>query len=178
VACSAFRASRRRRTFGQPRNSFCVCSFVYSSHAGISFLRIVTGLLLLLALFAFCGWLYFSRQRATGLPAGLLLYERCRPPTPPAAACFTPPPPLGPPRHLIETTEGLVPVEVKSGACPRSGPHAAHVAQLMTYCVLVEDTLGNAGFRRPLSPGFTPWCTSAFNPSNSRDSSLRMSRAV
>jgi len=24
-------------------------------------------------------------------------------------------------------------------ACPRSGPHAGHVAQLMTYCVLVED---------------------------------------
>jgi len=120
----------------------------------------------------------FQPSKATGLPAGLLVYERCRPPTPPAAACFTPPPPLGPPRHLIETTEGLVPVEVKSGACPRSGPHAAHVAQLMTYCVLVEDTLGNAGFRRPLSPGFTPWCTSAFNPSNSRDSSLRMSRAV
>jgi CRISPR-associated exonuclease Cas4 len=47
----------------------------------------------------------------------------------------------GRPDYLIETAEGLVPVELKSGACPRSGPHAAHVAQLMTYCVLVEDTL-------------------------------------
>jgi hypothetical protein len=47
----------------------------------------------------------------------------------------------GRPDYLIETTEGLIPVELKSGACSRSGPHAAHVAQLMTYYVLVEDTL-------------------------------------
>jgi hypothetical protein len=45
------------------------------------------------------------------------------------------------PDCLIETTDGLVPVELKSGVCPRSGPHAPHVAQLMTYYVLVEDTL-------------------------------------
>ena len=55
----------------------------------------------------------------------------------------------GRPDYLIERTEGLVPVELKSGACPRSGPHAAHVAQLMTYCVLVEDTLA-----RPVPYGF------------------------
>jgi hypothetical protein len=34
----------------------------------------VTGLLVVLALFAFCGWLYFSRRSATGLPA-LLVYD-------------------------------------------------------------------------------------------------------
>jgi hypothetical protein len=54
-----------------------VCSFVHSSRPGISILRIVTGLLLLLA-FAFCGWLYFSRRSAAGLPAGLLVYDEGR----------------------------------------------------------------------------------------------------
>jgi hypothetical protein len=31
----------------------------------------------------------------------------------------------GRPDYLIETAAGLVPVELKSGACPRSGPRAA-----------------------------------------------------
>jgi CRISPR-associated exonuclease Cas4 len=101
----------------------------------------VTGLLVLLALFAFCAWLYFSRRSATGLPAGLLVYDDAgrqhlqRPLVSHRLRL------AGRPDYLIETAEGLVPVELKSGACPRSGPHAAHVAQLMTYCVLVEDTL-------------------------------------
>ena len=101
----------------------------------------MTGLLVLLALFAFCGWLYFSRRSATGLPAGLLVYDDAgrqhlqRPLVSHRLRL------AGRPDYLIETAAGLVPVELKSGACPRSGPHAAHVAQLMTYCVLVEDTL-------------------------------------
>jgi hypothetical protein len=99
----------------------------------------VTGLLVFLALFAFCGWLYFSRRSATGLPAGLLVYDAGRQhlqrPLVSHRLRLA-----GRPDYLIETAEGLVPVELKSGACPRSGPHAAHVAQLMTYCVLVEDT--------------------------------------
>jgi len=101
----------------------------------------VTGLLVLLALFAFCGWLYFSRRSATGLPAGLLVYDDAgrqhlqRPLVSHRLRL------AGRPDYLIETAAGLVPVELKSGACPRSGPHAAHVAQLMTYCVLAEDAL-------------------------------------
>ena len=101
----------------------------------------MTGLLVLLALFAFCGWLYFSRRSATGLPAGLLVYDDAgrqhlqRPLVSHRLRL------AGRPDYLIETAAGVVPVELKSGACPRSGPHAAHVAQLMTYCVLVEDTL-------------------------------------
>jgi CRISPR-associated exonuclease Cas4 len=101
----------------------------------------VTGLLVLLALFAFCGWLYFSRRSATGLPAGLLVYDDAgrqhlqRPLVSHRLRL------AGRPDYLIETAAGLVPVELKSSACPRSGPHAAHVAQLMTYCVLVEDAL-------------------------------------
>ena len=108
----------------------------------------MTGLLVLLALFAFCGWLYFSRRSATGLPAGLLVYDDAgrqhlqRPRVSHRLRL------AGRPDYLIETAEGLVPVELKSGACPRSGPHAAHVVQLMTYCVLVEDA-----FARPVPYG-------------------------
>ena len=100
----------------------------------------MTGIILLLALFAFRGWLYFSRRSATGLP-GVLVYDDAgrqhlqRPLVSRRLHL------AGRPDYLIETAEGLVPVELKSGACPRSGPHAAHVAQLMAYCVLVEDTL-------------------------------------
>ena len=145
MAWGAFRASRRCRTFCPARKSLRVCSFVGSPCAGVSILRMVTGLLLLLALFAFCGWLYFSRRSATGLPAGLLVYDDAgrqhlqRPLVSHRLHL------AGRPDYLIETAEGLVPVELKSGACPRSGPHAAHVAQLMTYCVLVEDA-----FARPV----------------------------
>src|SRR6516164_3611443 len=82
-----------------------------------------------------------SRRSAASLPAGLLVYDD--------AGCQHLRRPLVShrlrlafrPDFLIETAEGLVPVELKSGACPRSRPHAAHVAQLMAYCVLVEDTL-------------------------------------
>ena len=148
MACGSFRASRPRRTFGPARESLRVCSVVTSARSGVSILRIVTGVLLLLALFALCGWLYFSRRSATGLPAGLLVYDDAgrqhlqRPLVSHRLRL------AGRPDYLVETAEGLVPVELKSGACPRSGPHAAHVVQLMTYCVLVEDV-----FARPVPYG-------------------------
>jgi CRISPR-associated exonuclease Cas4 len=137
----AFRARRLRRTFGPTRNNFRLCSRSPSPRTRVSILRIVTGLLVFLALFAFCGWLYFTRRSSTGLPAGLLVYDdagrqHLQRPLVSHRLCLS-----GRSDYLIETAAGLVPVELKSGACPRSGPHAAHVAQLMTYCVLVEDTL-------------------------------------
>jgi CRISPR-associated exonuclease Cas4 len=45
---------------------------------------------------------------------------------------------------LVETNDGLVPVEVKSREYPRSGPYASDAAELTAYCVLVEDTTGVA----------------------------------
>ena len=101
----------------------------------------MTILLLLLALFAFCVWLYFSCRSATGLPPGLLVDDDAGRQHPQRPLVLRRLRLLGRPDYLIETTEGLVPVELKSGACPRSRPHAARVAQLMTYYVLVEDTL-------------------------------------
>ncbi|HEV7842271.1 MAG TPA: CRISPR-associated protein Cas4 [Pyrinomonadaceae bacterium] len=49
----------------------------------------------------------------------------------------------GRPDYLIETKEGIVPVEIKSTAFPRSGrPYEAHVMQLICYCLLCEETTG------------------------------------
>ena len=50
---------------------------------------------------------------------------------------------VGRPDYLIEADGGVVPVEVKSAACPPDGrPRDSHLAQLAAYCLLVEDVLG------------------------------------
>ncbi|HEX7312324.1 MAG TPA: PD-(D/E)XK nuclease family protein [Pyrinomonadaceae bacterium] len=50
---------------------------------------------------------------------------------------------VGRPDYLIEAEGGVVPVEVKSTACPPGGrPYDSHLAQLAAYCLLVEDVLG------------------------------------
>jgi CRISPR-associated exonuclease Cas4 len=52
---------------------------------------------------------------------------------------------VGRPDYLIEAEGGVVPVEVKSTACPPGGrPYDSHLAQLAAYCLLVEDVLGAA----------------------------------
>jgi CRISPR-associated exonuclease Cas4 len=48
----------------------------------------------------------------------------------------------GKPDYLVEAANGLIPVELKSRNCPRSGPHEGEVAQVTAYCVLVEDSFG------------------------------------
>jgi CRISPR-associated exonuclease Cas4 len=48
----------------------------------------------------------------------------------------------GKPDYLVARSNELIPVEVKSRRCPPSGPHASDAAQLMAYCVLVEDSCG------------------------------------
>ena len=48
----------------------------------------------------------------------------------------------GKPDYLVEAPNGLIPVELKSRNCPRSGPHESEAAQVTAYCVLVEDSFG------------------------------------
>ena len=48
----------------------------------------------------------------------------------------------GKPDYLVERSNELIPVEVKSCRCPSSGPYASNAAQLTAYCVLVEDCCG------------------------------------
>ena len=53
----------------------------------------------------------------------------------------------GKPDYLVEAANGLIPVELKSRNCPRSGPREGAVAQVTAYCVLVEDSFGAAAPR-------------------------------
>ena len=50
----------------------------------------------------------------------------------------------GKPDYLLEAVNGLIPVELKSRNCSRSGPHEGEVAQVTAYCVLVEYSFGAA----------------------------------
>ena len=48
----------------------------------------------------------------------------------------------GRPDYLVETTNGIIPVEIKSKTCPPSGrPYDSHVMQLICYCLLCEETM-------------------------------------
>ena len=117
----------------------------------------LVGLLCVLALVAFITRRAALREATrTGLPEGALLYSdtgapvgRVAPVTvdergerqekPLVSQTFEL---TGRPDYLIEGDEGVIPVEVKSAACPSSGrPYDSHVAQLAAYCLLVEDAL-------------------------------------
>jgi CRISPR-associated protein Cas4 len=50
---------------------------------------------------------------------------------------------VGRPDYLVRTDAGIVPVEAKSATCPPNGvPYESHLMQLVSYCLLVEDALG------------------------------------
>lgn len=78
-------------------------------------------------------------RRETGLPAGRVSYvdtgawDRCERPLFSSRHRLT-----GRPDYLVQSSEGLIPVEVKSGVAPAQ-PYPAHLLQLAAYCLLVED---------------------------------------
>jgi hypothetical protein len=108
----------------------------------------VTGLLYYLRSSQSAGGSTSAIEVPLGLPAELLVYDDAGRQRLQRPLVSHRPRLAGRPDYLIETAAGFVPVKLKSDACPRSGPHAAHVAQLMTYCVLVEDA-----FARPVPYG-------------------------
>jgi CRISPR-associated exonuclease Cas4 len=87
-----------------------------------------------LALFRLSG----RRRQALGLPEGRVLYSdtglRREVLEPLYADDLNL---VGRPDYLVESKEGLVPVEVKSGRTP-SKPFDSHIYQLAAYCVLVQ----------------------------------------
>ena len=89
---------------------------------------------------ALAGWLYFRRHK-TGLPPGTVVYTDTgkrhlgRPLVSRRYGL------AGRPDYLVHTGHGVVPVELKSARCPRSGPRDGDIAQVLAYCVLVEDVL-------------------------------------
>lgn len=96
-------------------------------------------------------------RRQAGLPAGRVTYadtgawDRCERPLFSAYYRLT-----GRPDYLVRSREGLIPVEVKSGATPHQ-PHAGHILQLAAYCLLVEDQEG-----RPPPYGILKYADRAF----------------
>jgi len=79
----------------------------------------------------------------SGLPSGRLIYvdtdNEWHPPEKPlytAAHNLT-----GKPDYLVETSAGIIPVEVKSSTAP-AVPYLGHILQLAAYCLLVEETTG------------------------------------
>lgn len=79
-------------------------------------------------------------RRGTGLPQGRVVYED-------TGAWGRPEKPLfskalqltGKPDYLVQTKRGIIPVEVKSGNAPPSGPYETHIFQLAAYCALVTE---------------------------------------
>lgn len=79
----------------------------------------------------------------SGLPSGRLIYvdtdDEWRPADKPlysAAHNLT-----GKPDYLVETSAGVIPVEVKSSRAP-AVPYLGHILQLAAYSLLVEETTG------------------------------------
>jgi CRISPR-associated exonuclease Cas4 len=81
-------------------------------------------------------------RRGAGLPLGRVTYVdtgawgRCERPLFSNQHRLT-----GRPDYLVRVRDGIVPVEVKSGAAPPQ-PYQAHVLQLAAYCLLVEEQEG------------------------------------
>ncbi len=48
----------------------------------------------------------------------------------------------GKPDYIIQNSDGLIPVEVKTGRTPQREPYLNHIMQLMAYCYLTEETYG------------------------------------
>lgn len=50
---------------------------------------------------------------------------------------------IGKPDYLVETNEGIIPIEVKSTKCPANGrAYDSHIMQLAVYCLLAEEAIG------------------------------------
>jgi CRISPR-associated exonuclease Cas4 len=81
--------------------------------------------------------------RRSRLPAGNIVYRDTDP-------CVKPARPLrshrygllGRPDYLISSGGSLIPAELKKSRCPAAGPHDHHAAQLLGYCLLVENAMG------------------------------------
>lgn len=96
-----------------------------------------------LALVAILLWRYSRRQRENlGLPAGRVIsidtggWQRCAQPLYSARYRLA-----GKPDYLVQTSRGLVPVEVKPGRSA-SQPYASDILQLGAYLLLVREETG------------------------------------
>jgi len=112
----------------------------------------MTSFATLLAVLAFTallgGWLALRRATRTrykaGLPSGRVVYADTGDWRSPDKPFFSAKYGLaGKPDYVVETRAGLIPIEVKSRSAPPE-PYASHVLQLVTYCLLVEESENQA----------------------------------
>ncbi len=97
-------------------------------------------LLLLLGLIFL--WLSGRRQKASGLPAGRIIYSDTQHWKPLEKPLFDPDSGLtGRPDYLVEQKDCIIPIEIKSGRAPEN-PYDSHIYQLAAYCHLVQVTYG------------------------------------
>lgn len=83
-------------------------------------------------------WLSTRQRRGLGLPEGRLIYEDSGEQRRLGQPLFAEDLNLvGKPDYLIQSKQGLIPVEVKTGRTPQR-PFESHVYQLAAYCALVE----------------------------------------
>jgi len=89
-------------------------------------------------------WLLGRRRySSTGLPSGHILSADVGAAFPQSRSITSKRYGLtGKPDYVVRVLDGVVPVEIKSGNCPRSGrPHDSHRYQIAAYCLLLEETL-------------------------------------
>ncbi len=85
-------------------------------------------------------WIGRRQRRASGVPAGQVLYRDTGGGTRVEKPLYDPISGLaGKPDYLVHENGAIIPVEVKSGRAP-SLPYDSHVFQLAAYCLLVERT--------------------------------------
>lgn len=84
-------------------------------------------------------WISGRQRRATGLPAGRVVYRdhnkwgKIETPLYDPTFNLT-----GKPDYLVENSDGIIPVEVKSSRL-KSTPYDSHIYQLAAYCLLIEQ---------------------------------------
>ncbi|MEX1247493.1 MAG: Dna2/Cas4 domain-containing protein [Anaerolineales bacterium] len=94
--------------------------------------------ILLFVLAALLLWLSARQRSGLGLPGGRVLYEDSGAQRQLELPLFAEDLTLvGKPDYLVQSKQGLVPVEVKSGRTPKR-PFQSHIFQLAAYCALVE----------------------------------------
>lgn len=105
-------------------------------------MTITPGMILAALLLGLFMWLLARMgRRASGLPAGQVIYDDSGAGRQEQPLFSKRHRLLGRPDYLIHKGASLIPIEVKSGRAP-ARPYKSHILQLAAYCLLVEEQYG------------------------------------
>jgi CRISPR-associated exonuclease Cas4 len=104
--------------------------------------NLLIGLGLVLLLVGVAAVIFSQRaQRATGLPAGRIVYADTSRWQRAARPLFSHQHQLtGKPDYVVREGHAIIPAEIKASRAPADGPRPGHTLQLAAYCLLVEET--------------------------------------